>query len=201
MFQMRQLELLDSEPVRASGQESARWGAHAGAWQWSVRLPPEEARESSRVGGRCRFLDMKLGPNWKMVGDLQRLLPSQMECRFQIDDSPPARIFRRAVAIEEQVVVHLGVPGVGGRSMYGPSDARYLSQAAELLVARIQIAQQNNVVFVAAGPLHDLEDVRQRVDFCGHFVRIRVSIDQPEGETTTWCCRAGTKASHERLTM
>jgi hypothetical protein len=106
-----------------------------------------------------------------------------------------------ATPVEQNVVICSIGTRVGRHAADGPLDVRNVGQCPQAVFVRVQIAQQNDVVFAQSIVLNSAEHIGQRVQFTGNLVRIGMDVDQGETESFTWRWPANPEIGDEGFAM
>jgi hypothetical protein len=134
------------------------------------------------VVGLASFAGAEFGPDGKMIGDEEGLFHGEVELAHQIEDAGAAGELGRGAAIEDDVVVEMRAVSVRREAGNGTDQKGDLAQAVEMEIVGVEIAQQNDVVFIAAVVANGADDVGEGVKFARHGVGLGVDVDQREGE-------------------
>ena len=132
-----------------------------------------------------------------MVRDLQGLLEAEPVGGLEVENTPAAGVFRRGSPLEDEVVVGLGASGVGGDPRHGPANVGELAQSAELLWARVEVTQQDDVVLIGSSLFEGDERIGEGIDFLRYFIWIGMRIDHPECEALIGLLGAGPESDKQ----
>ena len=92
----------------------------------------------------------ELRPDRQVLGDFLRLRHGQLELPHHVHDFHPAGELAGGPPVQQDVVQQIGAANRGGHARQQRRDAQQLAQLSQVLIVALQVAQQDDVVFVAA---------------------------------------------------